>query len=237
MHSKWLPQKLQEKSARQKNISIKYIYLLQFKNQNKTMSFITNAFKKFLEWARSLFFKQEMEITLVGLQSAGKTTLLAAITGGQEASQKDTIPTIGLNTRKVTKGRVNIKCWDIGGQPRFRSMWERYCRGVGAIVFVVDSADVSNFGMSRQCLQDLLAKPSLAGIPLLVLANKMDIAGAKDDRAVAQALELGTVRDRQVGVLSISAKNCTNVDAALNWLTQNAIKATEQSQQANAQAA
>lgn len=24
--------------------------------------------------------------------------------------------------------------WDIGGQPRFRSMWERYCRGVNAIV-------------------------------------------------------------------------------------------------------
>ena len=193
------------------------------------MAFVAAFFKKIMDWARSLFFKQEMEITLVGLQSAGKTTLLAAITGGTEAAEKDTIPTIGLNTRKVTKGRVSIKLWDIGGQPRFRSMWERYCRGVGAIVFVVDAADVSNFGMSRQCLADLLAKPTLAGIPLLVLANKMDIVGAKDDRAVAAALELGAISDRPVGVLSISAKACTNVDAALNWLSQNAIKSTESS--------
>lgn len=38
--------------------------------------------------------------------------------------------------RKVTKGNVTIKLWDLGGQPRFRSMWERYCRAVSAIVYV-----------------------------------------------------------------------------------------------------
>ena len=37
--------------------------------------------------------------------------------------------------RKVTKGNVTIKLWDLGGQPRFRSMWERYCRAVSAIVY------------------------------------------------------------------------------------------------------
>lgn len=46
------------------------------------------------------------------------------------------IPTVGFNMRKVTKNNVTIKIWDIGGQPRFRSMWERYCRGVNAIVYV-----------------------------------------------------------------------------------------------------
>ena len=64
------------------------------------------------------------------------------------------IPTVGFNMRKITKGNVTIKVnlpntfkryffklWDIGGQPRFRSMWERYCRGVNAIVFMVDAAD------------------------------------------------------------------------------------------------
>ena len=43
-------------------------------------------------------------------------------------------PQVGFNLRKVTKGNVSIKLWDLGGQPRFRSMWERYCRGVSAIV-------------------------------------------------------------------------------------------------------
>jgi ADP-ribosylation factor-like protein 8 len=47
---------------------------------------------------------------------------------------EDTIPTVGFNMRKVNKGNVTIKFWDLGGQPRFRGMWERYCRGVSAIV-------------------------------------------------------------------------------------------------------
>lgn len=36
--------------------------------------------------------------------------------------------------RKVIKGNLTIRMWDVGGQPRFRSMWERYCR-VSAIVY------------------------------------------------------------------------------------------------------
>jgi len=57
------------------------------------------------------------------------------------------IPTVGFNMRKVTKGRVTLKVWDIGGQPRFRSMWERYCRGVNAIVYQPSliSAGILNF--------------------------------------------------------------------------------------------
>jgi hypothetical protein len=51
------------------------------------------------------------------------------------AFMEDMIPTVGFNMRKVTKGNVTMKLWDIGGQPRFRSMWERYCRGVNAIVY------------------------------------------------------------------------------------------------------
>ncbi|KAA3471465.1 ADP-ribosylation factor-like A1A [Gossypium australe] len=80
----------------------------------------------------SLFFKQEMELSLVGLQNAGKTSLVNSIaTGGYS---EDMIPTVGFNMKKVTKGNVTIKLWDLGGQRRFRTMWERYCRGVSAIV-------------------------------------------------------------------------------------------------------
>ena len=95
-----------------------------------------------IEWLRQAFFKQEMELTLVGLQNSGKTTLVNVIATG--SFSEDMIPTVGFNMRKVTKGKVTIKLWDLGGQPRFRSMWERYCRGVHAIVYVVDSADAEN---------------------------------------------------------------------------------------------
>ncbi|CAI9111267.1 OLC1v1011446C1 [Oldenlandia corymbosa var. corymbosa] len=113
-----------------------------------------------------------MELSLIGLQNAGKTSLVNVVaTGGYS---EDMIPTVGFNMRKVTKGNVTIKLWDLGGQPRFRSMWERYCRSVSAIVYVVDAADPENFSVSKSELHDLLSKPSLSGIPLLVLGNKID---------------------------------------------------------------
>lgn len=65
--------------------------------------------------------------------------------------------------RKVTKGSVTIKMWDLGGQPRFRSLWERYCRGVQAIIFMIDAADISNLEASAAELHALTSKPSLAG--------------------------------------------------------------------------
>ncbi|KFO59710.1 ARL8B protein, partial [Mystacornis crossleyi] len=58
------------------------------------------------------------------------------------------------------------KIWDIGGQPRFRSMWERYCRGVNAIVYMVDAADRDKIEASRNELHNLLDKPQLQGIPV-----------------------------------------------------------------------
>ena len=80
--------------------------------------------------------------------------------------------------------------WDLGGQARFRSMWERYARGVQAIVFVVDSADLDGIDAARQELHDLLSKPSLTGIPLLVLGNKNDLSEALSGNELISQLDL-----------------------------------------------
>ena len=114
---------------------------------------------RLLEWFKSLFWKEEMELTLVGLQHAGKTTFVNVIASGD--FNEDMIPTVGFNMRKISKGNVTIKLWDIGGQPRFRSMWERYCRGVNAIVYMVDAADLDKIEASRNELHNLLEKPQV----------------------------------------------------------------------------
>lgn len=154
-----------------------------------------------------------MELSLIGLQNAGKTSLVNVLTTG--AFHEDMIPTVGFNMRKVTKGAVTIKLWDLGGQvrrktfcfghvnmarlhsdllwmlqPRFRSMWERYCRGVQAIVYVVDSADHDSLDSGRQELHELLQKPSLASTPLLVLGNKNDLPGALSTTEIIERLDL-----------------------------------------------
>ncbi|KAL4421713.1 hypothetical protein ABPG77_002329, partial [Micractinium sp. CCAP 211/92] len=141
-----------------------------------------------LDWLRSLFFHKEMELSLIGLQNAGKTSLVNVLTTGQ--FHEDMIPTVGFNMRKVTRGGVVIKLWDLGGQMRFRSMWERYCRGVQAIVFVVDSADLDSLEAAKEELHALLAKPSLAGIPLLVLGNKNDLPEALSANELISRLDL-----------------------------------------------
>ncbi|KAG9440522.1 hypothetical protein H6P81_020687 [Aristolochia fimbriata] len=170
----------------------------------------------FLNWLRSLFFKQEMELSLIGLQNAGKTSLVNVIaTGGYS---EDMIPTVGFNMRKVTKGNVTIKLWDLGGQPRFRSMWERYCRAVSAIVYVVDAADRDNIPISKSELHDLLNKPSLSGIPLLVLGNKVDKPEALSKQGLTDQMALKSITDREVCCFMISCKNSTNIDSVIDWL-------------------
>ncbi|KAH6803770.1 ADP-ribosylation factor-like A1A [Perilla frutescens var. frutescens] len=169
-----------------------------------------------LNWLRSLFYKQEMELSLVGLQNAGKTSLVNAIaTGGYS---EDLIPTVGFNMRKVTKGNVTIKLWDLGGQRRFRSMWERYCRGVSAIVYVIDAADRDSIPITRSELHDLLKKPTLAGIPLLVLGNKIDKSEALAEQALIDQLGLNSITDREVCCYMISCKETINIDIVIEWL-------------------
>ena len=68
---------------------------------------------------------------------------------------------MGFNIRKITKGNETITVWDIEGQPRFRSMWERYCRGVNVIVYSVDATDSEKVEASKNELHHLLEKPQL----------------------------------------------------------------------------
>lgn len=168
------------------------------------------------EWLTSWFWREEMEVTLVGLQNSGKTTLVNVLTSGDFS--EDMIPTVGFNMRKIQKGRVTLKVWDIGGQPRFRSMWERYCRGVNAIVFVVDAADEARMETARNELHVLLEKPQLHAIPVLVLGNKNDLAEALTAEQLIERLGLSEITTQEVSCYSISAKNKVNLDITLNWL-------------------
>ncbi|CAD5226722.1 unnamed protein product [Bursaphelenchus xylophilus] len=174
---------------------------------------------RILDWFRSLFWKEEMELTLVGLQSSGKTTFVNVIASGQ-FMEEGSIPTVGFNMRKITKGNVTIKLWDIGGQPRFRSMWERYCRGVNAIVFMVDAADEEKLEAAKNELMQLLEKPQLEGIPVLVLGNKKDLPSALDERELIERMSLSTIQNREICCYSISCKNKSNIDITLQWLIQ-----------------
>lgn len=152
----------------------------------------------------------------MGLQASGKTSFVNVITSGQWS--EDVVPTVAFNFRKIRKGNVTMKVWDVAGQPKFRSMWERYCNGVDAIVFVVDSVDQDKFKTARFELHQLLGQPTLSGVPLLVLGNKNDLDGHVGVKDLIRGLELDKISDRPVSCYSCSMKSQHNLDIVLQWL-------------------
>lgn len=158
-----------------------------------------------------------MNISVVGLQNAGKSTFVHLLNTGEFV--EDTIPTIGFNYSEVKKGSVHIKMWDLGGQPRFRDSWEKYCRNVNCIVYVVDSADFGNLDVARSQLHQLLAWPSLGSIPLLVLGSKNDLEGALNEEELVSQLNLSVVTGRPLACYSISSKKFSNIDVVLRYLS------------------
>ncbi len=81
--------------------------------ENKSSSIgIWSKIKNFFDYLRSMFFNKELELTILGLQNAGKTTLVNVLANNK--FDEDTIPTIGFNFRKLKKGKVEFKIWDLG---------------------------------------------------------------------------------------------------------------------------
>lgn len=113
---------------------------------------------------------------------------------------------------------MEYRSWDLGGQPSYRSRWERYCQGANAIVFVIDAADREAMPVVSEELHDLLSKPSLGGIPLLVLGNKSDLPGKMSVDELIDALDLKKVTHREISCYGVSAKEETNLDAVIQWL-------------------
>ncbi|KAF0698961.1 Aste57867_10452 [Aphanomyces stellatus] len=144
-----------------------------------------------------LFSKAEVHLLIIGLDYAGKTTLLEQLKGmfGKKAGiPLDKIPpTVGLNIAKVDISRTNVIFWDLGGQERLRAIWSKYYSESHGIVFVVDSTDAARLDEAKTALDTMLANPELADAPLLVLANKKDLAAAKDTSDLTSRLGLDSI--------------------------------------------
>merc|ERR1711890_142789 len=110
-----------------------------------------------------------IEISMVGLDSAGKTTVLYQM---KTKTTIATIPTIGFNVESFKVKNVTFNVWDIGGQDKIRALWSTYIENAAGIVFVVDIVDKDRWSEAAAELEKII---SLSGNkPILVLANKAD---------------------------------------------------------------
>mmetsp|Transcript_24836 Transcript_24836/g.55949 ORF Transcript_24836/g.55949 Transcript_24836/m.55949 type:complete len:182 (+) Transcript_24836:389-934(+) len=176
------------------------------------------AFQKMLD---SLYTKK-LEVVLVGLENAGKTTLLSVLSSG---APEDTVPTVGLDVKLIRRGGLQLKCWDIGGQAQYRAEWGRYTRGCDVIIFVVDVHARDSVGLAKQELHRLLEDPQLATTPLLVCANKVDLHPHISEKELIRALNLDYITENPWVVIPVSALEVTNVDQVVTWLQRQNAKA------------
>merc|ERR1711933_235361 len=94
----------------------------------------------------------------VGLDAAGKTTILYKLKLGEVVT---TIPTIGFNVETVEYKNISFQVWDIGGQDKIRKLWRHYYLGTHGAIFVVDSSDRDRIEDAREELTKMLSEEEM----------------------------------------------------------------------------
>nr|XP_009941136.1 PREDICTED: LOW QUALITY PROTEIN: ADP-ribosylation factor-like protein 11 [Opisthocomus hoazin] len=108
--------------------------------------------------------KRDARVVMLGLDFAGKSTLLYKLKSGRAV---ETCPTVGFNVESLqTPCRISFTLWDVGGQGSLRASWPHYLEDTNTLIFVLDSADVARLPEAAAALEEALSHPSMAGIPV-----------------------------------------------------------------------
>mmetsp|Transcript_16849 Transcript_16849/g.18785 ORF Transcript_16849/g.18785 Transcript_16849/m.18785 type:complete len:184 (+) Transcript_16849:20-571(+) len=168
-------------------------------------------------WSRWLG-KKDMRILMVGLDAAGKTTILYKLKLGEVVT---TIPTIGFNVENVEYKNINFNVWDVGGQHKIRLLWRHYYENTNGIIFVFDSNDKERLEEAKEELHSMLQCDELKDAVLLILANKQDLPGALTPAEITEGLSLHTLKDRKWFMQGTCAPTGDGIYEGLDWLSKN----------------
>lgn len=160
--------------------------------------------------------KTEMRILMVGLDGAGKTTILYKFKLGEVVT---TIPTIGFNVETVEYKNISFTMWDVGGQSKIRPLWRHYYLGTNGLIYVVDSNDRERIEDAREELHKMLSEQEMADAVVLVLANKQDLPNALPAAEISEKLGLNCLRHRQWFIQSACGTNGDGLYEGIDWLS------------------
>eukprot|EP01025_Chloroclados_australasicus_P064247 TRINITY_DN8558_c0_g1_i1.p3 TRINITY_DN8558_c0_g1~~TRINITY_DN8558_c0_g1_i1.p3 ORF type:complete len:215 (-),score=31.07 TRINITY_DN8558_c0_g1_i1:486-1091(-) len=167
--------------------------------------------------------KEEIHILILGLDGAGKTTVLEhakqAFQGKPSTYEIPVpLPTVGLNVGRIEVQNTKVVLWDLGGQKGLRSIWDKYYDEAHAIVYVVDANDEERIAESKHALERVLGQKETYAAPLLVFCNKQDQDGAMTPEQVQQLLGVGVIDSRACRVQGGAAQKGRGVKEALEWV-------------------
>merc|ERR1711990_807028 len=183
------------------------------KKQLKMGLAISKLFDKF-------FTKKEMRVLMLGLDAAGKTTILYKLKLGEVVSS---VPTIGFNVETLEYQKIKFTVWDVGGQDKIRLLWRHYYQNTQGLIFVVDSSDRDRVELAKEELHRMLGEEELRDAVVLVFANKQD-QGVMSVAEVAEKLALHTIKGRDWNIQGTCALTGDGLYDGLEWLSKNAGK-------------
>ncbi|KAK8205366.1 ADP-ribosylation factor family-domain-containing protein [Phyllosticta paracitricarpa] len=156
---------------------------------------------------KQIFGTKEMRILMLGLDAAGKTTILYKLKLDKDVT---TIPTVGFNVETVMYKKTRFNVWDVGGQDKIRPLWRHYFsgarnlhntvpntnasgKGTQGLIFVVDSSDRDRIDEARTELARIISDREMKDARLLIFANKQDVSAAMKPDEVKTKLQLDKI--------------------------------------------
>ena len=164
------------------------------------------------------YFPKKVNGLMLGLDSAGKTTILYSLKLNEIIQ---TIPTIGFNVETLNYRNLNLTIWDVGGQEKIRKLWRHYFNNVDMVIYVVDSNDEGRLEESKKELHSLMNEDQLQNIDaLLIFSNKMDLPQSLNANIVAEKLELSKIHQKWYIQPSCAIHN-DGITDGFDWLSKN----------------
>ena len=163
----------------------------------------------------SLYAKKNCRILMLGLDAAGKTTILYQLKLGETVAS---VPTIGFNFETVEYKNIKFNVFDVGGQYKLRLLWKHYFQNANALIYVLDSSDAERFALAKETMHNLLEEEELKDIPVLIFANKADASNCTITE-IAKHMEVDKLRGHEWFIQSSCALTRQGLYEGLDWMS------------------
>ncbi|CAD2213245.1 ADP-ribosylation factor family/Signal recognition particle receptor beta subunit/50S ribosome-binding GTPase/Ras of Complex, Roc, domain of DAPkinase/Gtr1/RagA G protein conserved region/Ras family/Elongation factor Tu GTP binding domain containing protein, putative [Angomonas deanei] len=155
------------------------------------------------------------EILLLGLDNAGKTSLLNHLSDDVETRGS---ATQGFQIKTLLISGVKLNVFDMGGTRAVRYYWRQYYGKADVVIFVIDAADGKRVQEAKEVMEQCLEEEKLAGVPFLIFANKQDLIGAMSPEEMSEELNLTELHDRSWQIEKCSAKTGEGISEGITWV-------------------